>query len=127
MPKPDAMTALQNLAIAFDHHNDSHPNNALKYRSPPSASPNFGSAAPLSAAPSETNNGKMKGRYPVRRRRSNVQEKALANGRNWPLIANRCAINEITPRTATHDPERPVVQSRPKGSLRSGPGIQTTV
>ncbi|KND55942.1 Mobile element protein [Candidatus Paraburkholderia kirkii] len=34
MPKPDARTALQNLAIAFDHDNESHPHSALKYRSP---------------------------------------------------------------------------------------------
>ena len=30
MPKPDIRTALQNLAIAFDHYNESHPNSALK-------------------------------------------------------------------------------------------------
>jgi putative transposase len=34
MPKPDARTALQNLAIAFDHYNELHPHSALKYRSP---------------------------------------------------------------------------------------------
>jgi len=34
MPKPDARTALQNLAIAFDHYNESRPHSALKYRSP---------------------------------------------------------------------------------------------
>ncbi|WP_157636175.1 integrase core domain-containing protein, partial [Burkholderia ubonensis] len=36
MPKPDARTALQNLAIAFDHYNESHPHSALtlKYCSP---------------------------------------------------------------------------------------------
>ncbi|WP_244124877.1 IS3 family transposase [Burkholderia gladioli] len=34
MPKPDARTALQNLAIAFDHYNESHPHSALKYHSP---------------------------------------------------------------------------------------------
>jgi putative transposase len=34
MPKPDARTALQNLAIAFDHDNESYPHSALKYRSP---------------------------------------------------------------------------------------------
>ncbi|MFM0198156.1 integrase core domain-containing protein, partial [Paraburkholderia strydomiana] len=34
MPKPDSRTALQNLAIAFDHYNESHPHSALKYRSP---------------------------------------------------------------------------------------------
>lgn len=34
MPKPDAATALQNLAIAFEHYNEYHPHSALKYRSP---------------------------------------------------------------------------------------------
>jgi putative transposase len=34
MPKPDVRTALQNLAIAFDHYNESHPHSALKYHSP---------------------------------------------------------------------------------------------
>ncbi|WP_186265741.1 IS3 family transposase [Burkholderia gladioli] len=34
MPKPDARTALQNMAIAFDHYNESHPHSALKYCSP---------------------------------------------------------------------------------------------
>lgn len=34
MPKPDATTALQNLAIAFGHYNELHPHSALKYRSP---------------------------------------------------------------------------------------------
>ncbi|MEX3583118.1 MAG: integrase core domain-containing protein, partial [Burkholderia sp.] len=34
MPKPDIRTALQNLAIAFDHYNESHPHSALKYCSP---------------------------------------------------------------------------------------------
>ncbi|VVD27831.1 transposase (fragment) [Paraburkholderia dioscoreae] len=34
MPKPDARTALHNLAIAFDHYNESHPHSALKYCSP---------------------------------------------------------------------------------------------
>ncbi|MDC6132185.1 hypothetical protein PPH41_30830, partial [Burkholderia gladioli] len=34
MPKPDARTALQNLAIAFDHYNESHPHSVLKYCSP---------------------------------------------------------------------------------------------
>jgi putative transposase len=34
MPKPDARTALQNLGIALDHYNESHPHSALKYRSP---------------------------------------------------------------------------------------------
>jgi hypothetical protein len=28
MPKPDVRTALQNLAIAFDHYNESHPHSA---------------------------------------------------------------------------------------------------
>jgi len=32
MPKPDVRTALQNLAIAFDHYNESHPHSALKLR-----------------------------------------------------------------------------------------------
>lgn len=34
MPKPYARPALQNLAIVFDHYNESHPHSALKYRSP---------------------------------------------------------------------------------------------
>lgn len=34
MPKPDMRTALQNLAIAFNQNNESHPHGALKYRSP---------------------------------------------------------------------------------------------
>nr|WP_244207880.1 IS3 family transposase [Paraburkholderia hospita] len=34
MPKPDVRTALQNLAIAFDHYNESHPHSALNYCSP---------------------------------------------------------------------------------------------
>jgi transposase InsO family protein len=34
MPKPDAMTAVRNLTIAFEHHNEEHPHSALKYRSP---------------------------------------------------------------------------------------------
>lgn len=34
MPKPDARTAVQNLAIAFEHYNESHPHSALKYQSP---------------------------------------------------------------------------------------------
>jgi transposase InsO family protein len=29
-----ARTALQNLAVAFDHYSESHPHSALKYRSP---------------------------------------------------------------------------------------------
>ena len=34
MPKPDAVTAVRNLAIAFEHYNEQHPHSALKYRSP---------------------------------------------------------------------------------------------
>jgi putative transposase len=34
LSKPDVRTALQNLAIAFDHYNESHPHSALKYCSP---------------------------------------------------------------------------------------------
>jgi putative transposase len=34
MPKPDAITAVRNLAIAFEHYNEEHPHSALKYRSP---------------------------------------------------------------------------------------------
>jgi len=34
MPKPDVPTAMQNLAIAFEHYNEQHPHSALKYRSP---------------------------------------------------------------------------------------------
>ncbi|MEX3583626.1 MAG: integrase core domain-containing protein, partial [Burkholderia sp.] len=34
MPKPDVRTALQNLAIALDHYNESHPHSALKDCSP---------------------------------------------------------------------------------------------
>lgn len=34
MPKPDAVTAARNLAIAFEHYNEKHPHSALKYRSP---------------------------------------------------------------------------------------------
>jgi putative transposase len=34
MPKSDRETALRNLAIAFEHYNEQHPHNALKYRSP---------------------------------------------------------------------------------------------
>jgi transposase InsO family protein len=34
MPKPDAMTAVRNVAIAFEHSNEEHPHSALKYRSP---------------------------------------------------------------------------------------------
>ncbi|MDR6498202.1 transposase InsO family protein [Burkholderia ambifaria] len=34
MLKPDAATAVRNLAIAFEHYNEKHPRSALKYRSP---------------------------------------------------------------------------------------------
>jgi putative transposase len=34
MPKPDAPTAMQNLAGAFEHYNEHHPHSALNYRSP---------------------------------------------------------------------------------------------
>jgi putative transposase len=34
MPKPDAPTAMRNLALAFEHYNEHHPHQALKYRSP---------------------------------------------------------------------------------------------
>lgn len=34
MPKPDARTAMQNLAEAFEHYNEHHPHSALNYRSP---------------------------------------------------------------------------------------------
>lgn len=34
MPKPDAPTAMQNLALAFEHYNEHHPHSALNYRSP---------------------------------------------------------------------------------------------
>jgi len=34
MPKLDRKTVLRNLTIAFDHYNERHPHNALKYRSP---------------------------------------------------------------------------------------------
>lgn len=34
MPKPDRVTALRNLAIAFEHYNEQHPHSALNYRSP---------------------------------------------------------------------------------------------
>lgn len=34
MPKPDAATAMQHLAMAFEHYNEHHPHSALKYRSP---------------------------------------------------------------------------------------------
>lgn len=34
MPKPDAVTAISNLAIAFEHYNEHHPHSALRYHSP---------------------------------------------------------------------------------------------
>ncbi|HHX0887756.1 TPA: IS3 family transposase [Pseudomonas aeruginosa] len=34
MPKPDARTAIQHLAEAFEHYNEYRPHSALKYRSP---------------------------------------------------------------------------------------------
>ncbi len=34
MPRPDARTAVQNLAMAFEHYNEWHPHSALGYRSP---------------------------------------------------------------------------------------------
>lgn len=34
MPCPDARTAVQNLAMAFEHYNEWHPHSALGYRSP---------------------------------------------------------------------------------------------
>ena len=34
MPKPDARTAIDNLAIAFEHYNEHHPHSALRYCSP---------------------------------------------------------------------------------------------
>ncbi|AEI82428.1 transposase (plasmid) [Cupriavidus necator N-1] len=34
MPKPDAETAVHNLAIAFEHYNEQHPRSTLHYRSP---------------------------------------------------------------------------------------------
>ncbi len=34
MPKPDAPTAIRNLAIAFEHYNEFHPHSALNYRAP---------------------------------------------------------------------------------------------
>ena len=32
MPKPDSQTALLNLSLAFEHHNEYHPHSALGYR-----------------------------------------------------------------------------------------------
>ena len=34
MPRPDRLTALHNLEIAFRHYNEEHPHSALSYRSP---------------------------------------------------------------------------------------------
>lgn len=34
MPKSDSQTAVQNLAMAFEHYNENHPHSALGYRSP---------------------------------------------------------------------------------------------
>lgn len=34
MPKPDGLTAVKNLAEAFEHYNEWHPHCALGYRSP---------------------------------------------------------------------------------------------
>ncbi|EOK2455804.1 IS3 family transposase [Escherichia coli] len=34
MPKPDVLTAVKNLAEAFEHYNEWHPHSALGYRSP---------------------------------------------------------------------------------------------
>src|SRR5687767_924861 len=34
MPKPNATTAIRNLAVAFEHYNEHHPHSALRYRSP---------------------------------------------------------------------------------------------
>lgn len=34
MPKPDGLTAVKNLAEAFEHYNEWHPHSALRYRSP---------------------------------------------------------------------------------------------
>ena len=34
MPKPNGLTAIKNLAAAFEHHNEWHPYSALGYRSP---------------------------------------------------------------------------------------------
>ncbi|MGD2980191.1 integrase core domain-containing protein, partial [Escherichia coli] len=34
MPKPDGLTAVKNLAEAFEHYNEWHPHSALGYRSP---------------------------------------------------------------------------------------------
>ena len=34
MPKPDGLTAVKNLAEAFEYYNDWHPHSELRYRSP---------------------------------------------------------------------------------------------
>jgi putative transposase len=34
MPRPDARTAVQNLAMAFEYYNEWHPHSVLGYRSP---------------------------------------------------------------------------------------------
>lgn len=34
VPRPDARTAVQDLAMAFEHYNEWHPQVALGYRSP---------------------------------------------------------------------------------------------
>ncbi len=34
MPKPDGLTAVKNLAEAFEHYNEWHPHSVLRYRSP---------------------------------------------------------------------------------------------
>lgn len=34
MPKPDAATAVCDLAVTFEHYNERHPHSALKYHSP---------------------------------------------------------------------------------------------
>lgn len=35
MSKPNGLTAVKNLAEAFEHYNEWHPRSALGYRSPP--------------------------------------------------------------------------------------------
>lgn len=34
MPKPNGLTAVKSLAVAFEHYNEWHPHSALGYRSP---------------------------------------------------------------------------------------------
>lgn len=34
LPRPDGLTAVKNLAEAFEHYNEWHPHNTLGYRSP---------------------------------------------------------------------------------------------